>query len=73
MLLMATSIGGVSSFLLSFSSLPLPPSIMFNAGVVAGVNRRVSAESWPKTLGVGASTYAISARKKMVVRRRYSA
>jgi len=32
--------------------------------LVAGVNRRVSAESWPKTLGVGASTYAISAKKK---------
>ena len=40
--------------------------------MVSGVNRRVSAESWPKTLGVGASTYAISAKKKMVVRRRYS-
>ena len=32
--------------------------------MVPGVNRRVSAESWPKTLGVGASTYAISAKKK---------
>ena len=48
---------------------PAPPLPV----LVSGVNRRVSAESWPKTLGVGASTYAISAEKKMVVRRRYSA